>query len=201
MFKKILHSIFSHPWAYNQLQNFFGANKRKRAVQHQLRTMPQDAWILDLGGGTGLYRDIWPKDCRYICLDNDLIKLKGFSQNGTSDYLLLADATRVPIKNNSIDIILCNSMSHHLPQEVLEGLLKESGRILKDAGQLFFLDAVLRRESLLNRFLWSLDRGEYPHTQQTLSSLIKRCFIINYLENFSHFYDFVLFVCTKTGTK
>ena len=152
---------------------------------------------MDLGGGTGFYRDLWPKDCRYICLDIDLIKLKGLVPTGQNDFMVLADAGKIPIKDNSIDIIFCNSMSHHITEDLLGRLLSESARILKNDGKLLFLDAILQQSSLLNRFLWKLDRGEYPHTKEILISLINRHFIVKHFEEFSHFYDFNFFVCNK----
>lgn len=198
MFKRILHHIFSFPLAYNLAQIIFGGSyQRKKVIQNQHLSLQNDCCVLDLGGGTGLYRDLWPKDCRYICLDNDLTKLNGVIKAGPSDFMLLADVKSIPIKDNSVDIIFCNSVSHHISDEILESLLSESTRVLKDSGKLLFLDAVLRQESFLNRFLWSLDRGEYPHTQGILTQAIERHFIIDHLEKFSHAYDFVFYVCSR----
>src|ERR1019366_6158614 len=113
--------------------------------------------------------------------------------------MLLADVKRIPIKNNSVDVVICNSMSHHIPKEDVGIMLAEIARILKNSGKLFFLDAVLRQESFLNRFFWSLDRGEHPHTKPSLNSLIKQHFVIDHSEEFSHLYDFVFFVCAKSN--
>ena len=63
MLRNIIHKIVSDPWVYNLVQIFFGSHKRKKVVQDQHLILEQDPCILDLGGGTGFYRDLWPKDC------------------------------------------------------------------------------------------------------------------------------------------
>src|SRR3989338_2538742 len=117
MLIRFLHSIVSVPLVYNAVQVFFGANKKKKIVLDQNLNLGKDSYILDLGGGTALYRDLWPSNCRYICLDNDLVKLdKDLNQN-LNDFKLLADASKIPIRDNCIDIVFCNSMSHHIPDQ------------------------------------------------------------------------------------
>lgn len=197
MFKKFLHFIVSFPLVYDLVQLFFGAHQRKKVVQNQGLSFSNDPCVLDLGGGTGLYRELWPRDCRYICLDNDLVKLNGVKKTGPNDFLLLADVKKLPFKRNSMDIIFCNSIAHHLSDDVLEDLLAGSRGLLKNSGKFLFLDPVLRKESLFNRCLMGLDRGEYPRTQEVLSSRIKKHFNINHFEKFSYIADFVFYVCSK----
>ena len=195
--RRLLHFIFSFPFFYNQMQIFFGANKKKALVNKYYRFVDKDAIILDLGGGTGLYRDLWPEHYRYICLDNDTVKLKGLVHQHPLDFVLLADASRIPIKDQSIDVIFCSSFSHHVSEDVLDKVLGESARVLKVSGKLLFLDAILHRESFLNKFLWNIDRGGHPHTFEQLTSLVGRYFSIEVSNKFSIYYDYVFFVGTK----
>jgi ubiquinone/menaquinone biosynthesis C-methylase UbiE len=191
MITKILQAIFSVPFFYNQMQIFFGSNVKKGLVKKHYTFLSSQAVILDLGGGTGLYRDLWPKNYKYICLDNDTTKLNGFLKNHPGDTGLFADAARIPLKDKSVHVVFCSSMSHHLTQDVLMTVLAEGARVLHPDGKFMFLDAVLRQESPLNRFLWSLDRGEHPHTEDVLLSCFQKYFNVETFEKFSRYYDFI----------
>lgn len=194
MFLKLLHSIAAQPFVYNQIQIFFGSHKRKQVIKENLLELPDGLVVLDLGGGTGFYRDLLGRNIIYICLDNDLIKLNGMkAKKNLKDFPLLADASRIPLKDLSVDVIVCNSMSHHITEAVLENLLSESSRVLKTTGKFLFLDAVYRSESFLNRLLWKLDRGEHPHTKAKLMSMINNYFTVISFKEFYHFYDYVFF--------
>ena len=137
------------------------------------------------------------RNYKYFCLDNDTVKLNGFLKNHPQDTTLFADATRIPLKNSSVDVVFCSSLSHHIPEEVLIKLLAEGKRVLNPAGKFIFLDAIYRQESFLNRFLWSLDRGEYPHTEEILLSSLKQHFNIDTFEKFSRYYDYIFIVGSK----
>ena len=197
MITKILQVIFSVPFFYNQMQVFFGTNIKKKLVRRHYAFVTAPAVILDLGGGTGLYRDLWPKNYKYICLDNDSVKLNGLLKDHPQDIALLGDATQVPLRDNSVDVVFCSSLSHHIPEEVLIKLLAEGKRVLNPAGKFIFLDAIYRQESFLNRFLWSLDRGDNPHTQEILLSCFKQHFNIETFEKFSRYYDYIFIVGSK----
>ena len=87
MLKRFLHSVVSYPFVYDQVQVFFGARKRREAVLRYYPNVTKSSKILDLGGGTGFYRDLWPKHCLYICLDNDLVKLNGLINRCPHDFV------------------------------------------------------------------------------------------------------------------
>ena len=88
-------------------------------------------------------------------------------------------------------------MSHHIQEELLERVIQEMARVIKPGGLLVFIDAVWIPERRLNRFLWSLDRGEHPHTAQVLEKLIGKYSQIETFEKFSIYYDYVLFIARK----
>lgn len=197
--KKLLHFIFSSPFFYNQMQIFFGVNKKKALIRKHYSFDNERAAILDLGGGTGLYRDLWPVNYQYICLDSDPVKLKELIHQYPGVSVVLADAGRIPMKDQSIDVIFCSSFSHHIPENVLEMVFAESARVLKASGKIIFIDAILRQESLLNRFLWTLDRGDCPHTTEQLTFLAGKHFLISCFDKFSIYYDYIFFVGTKNA--
>ena len=187
------------PWMYNFMQICFGANRKKQILRQLLQFDQQFHIVLDIGGGTGLYQDFWPKNYQYICLDNDPIKLGGCK--GSDGYSLCADAGQLPFKTNSVDYVFCSSMSHHIPEDSLEKIISEMHRVIQPSGTLIFMDAVSIPESRLNRFLWRLDRGEYPHSYETLEKMIGKYFNINILKRFSIYYDYLLVIALKLAVR
>ena len=168
-----------------------------RCNHKHIQTLEKNALIVDIGGGTGLFYKLWPSSSRYICIDNDDVKLKGFLNKHSDGKVLWADATQLPIKSISVDVVLCTSMSHHVPLDMLDALVRESARVLKPAGKFIFLDAVLIQERWLNRLLWKFDRGMYPHTEQEISSVFQKHCCVIHQECFNIYYDYVLIVAEK----
>src|SRR5205809_252524 len=71
------------------------------------------ARVLDVGGGTGLYRSLIPSSVRYVCLDNDPAKLARLKEKDATAQALLSDASQMPLKPQSVDCALCIDVSHH----------------------------------------------------------------------------------------
>jgi len=197
MLKNILHKIMSLPVMYDLLQTVFGVNKKKRMLRQLLSLSAGRKIVLDIGGGTGIYKNLWPADFQYVCLDYDLQKLDGFRGKYPQGQGVCSDASKLGFKPQSVDYVFCSSMSHHIPHGLLEAMVAEMSRVLKPDGQLVFIDAVSIPESALNRFLWRLDRGEYPHSSQMLESLIEKYFKIKTVKTFSIYYDYILVLAGK----
>ena len=197
MIRKILQQIMSLPFMYNLLQTFFGVQRKKKIIRAYLSPNTASPAVLDVGGGTGLYQDIWPGKAKYICLDNDLVKLNGYVPHNGVGYKVCGDAVQLPFNTDTVDYVFSSSMSHHVPEQFLDKMLCDMARVLKPDGELVFIDAVSIPDSRLNRFLWSLDRGEYPHTRQSLEDIINKYFHIKHLKTFSIYYDYLLVVAKK----
>lgn len=197
--KNLLHKIMSLPVMYDAMQYFFGVNKKKKLLRNLIKFSEKPEIVLDIGGGTGIYKDIWPEKFHYICLDYDLQKLYGYTEKYPDGLKVCSDATRLCFKSNAVDYVFCSSMSHHIREDLLDSMLHEMQRVLRPGGSLIFIDAVSIPESRLNRFLWSLDRGEYPHTSEVLTQMIGKYFQIQKADKFSIYYDYVLFKAIKSG--
>lgn len=197
MLKHILQNMFSHPRLYDQMQIFFGFPQKCQILKKHVPALNDNNLIIDLGGGTGLFHQLWPSSMNYICLDNDWIKLKYFLKKYSQGKALFADASNIPIKTNSVDAVLCTSMSHHIPLEMLDLLVEESHRILKIHGKFIFLDAVLLPNNWFNQLLWKFDRGSYPHTKEDIYSVIKSKFDVRHQQCFNIIYDYTLVIGQK----
>ncbi len=199
VFLKILHDIVSHPLVYDSVQILAGVrfvhNRLYKQIEHL--NLKNKSIVFDIGGGTGISKDLWPDSSQYICLDNDIVKLKGYLNKYPSGVVLLGDATQIPARTNSADVVLCTLMSHHIPIDLLLKLFQESVRILKPEGRIFFIDAVWNPKRLAGRLLWSLDRGSYPHSAETLYKFISNhCQVIHW-ERFAIYHEYVLGIATK----
>jgi SAM-dependent methyltransferase len=153
--------------------------------------------VLDLGGGTGLLGSFWPPTCAYTCLDIDMLKLQGFLRKYPAGIALLSDATQVPLKSCSVDVVLCALVTHHIPDALLAQLISESARVLKDTGRLVLMDAVWEPARWVGRLLWNYDRGSYPRTSETLYATISSHYAITHWEYFAVYHKYVLCVAIK----
>src|SRR5258708_1511584 len=113
MIKRLLHAIVSRPAVYDAVQRFVGGALDK-PVQDRIDQIHAESTVLDLGGGNGALGDRLPPSCRYICLDPDIDKLRGFQARSPDGFALLANATKIPLREETVDAVVCKNVSHHL---------------------------------------------------------------------------------------
>lgn len=190
--KAIIHNIVAIPFIYNLVQNLLGERKAHALIRQEIAHVSCLNTVLDIGGGTGLSRQLLPPKTWYVCLDIDPQKLQGFRQQYPAESALIGDATQSGLCDNSFDAIVCVSVSHHLPYNQLAALFDECKRLLKPSGQLIFWDAVWDKRKWSGQALWSMDRGAYPHTDRELRDLIGARFNIGAWHNPSIWHNYVL---------
>jgi ubiquinone/menaquinone biosynthesis C-methylase UbiE len=188
-----LHYLVAKPWIYDRVQTLAGAEIVSRHLAATLRPYLRPGMrVVDVGGGTGLARSLFPLDSTYVCLDNDPTKLEGFLKKDPKGLAVLSGATRMPIKSASIDLVLCRFISHHLPDDLLPGLFRESARVLNDAGRLIFVDPLWTPTRPIARMMWRYDRGSFPRTEAALMTAISVDCQIESWERFAVFHQYAL---------
>ena len=193
----LLHKIASHPWIYDRIQ--IAAGQKRSFKRLAAFTAPMRAEIIvDVGGGTGAWRILWPSGIRYICLDNEMPKLRGFRSKVPSGLAVLSDASSMPIGTGSVDVVTCIAMVHHLPDAKFDQVLAEAQRVLKVDGRLILLDPVLNREFWTGRLLWRLDRGSNPRTAEDLRRKMQTRFKIEHWEKFAIYHEYALGIGVRT---
>ena len=199
MLARVLHKLVARPAIYDLAQTLAGSRLVQSRVAARAPTLLQNAIILDIGGGTGVFRHMWPGDerCRYICVDLDAQKLAGFRAKFPRDAAILADAARLPIADASADAAACTLVSHHLTDHDLDRVLSQAARALKPGGTFLFADAVWRPMRLPSRALWRLDRGAFPRTADALRSAIALHFKIAHWEEFAAWHRYVVCVARR----
>jgi ubiquinone/menaquinone biosynthesis C-methylase UbiE len=197
MLKALLHRIFSVPLIYDLLQTLVGARYIRSRLQKSLTGIVDGAIIVDVGGGTGLNRSLFGENIRYICLDNDPVKLQGVLQKMVDGHPLLGDAGNIAIQTNSVDMVICTSVTHHLPDELLSEFFREAMRILKPTGKFVVLDAVWSPKRWASRILWRYDRGSFPRPLETLRQELSRHGKLTHWDEFAVFHRYVIGIVNK----
>jgi ubiquinone/menaquinone biosynthesis C-methylase UbiE len=201
MLTAILHRLVAQPRIYDLVQSLVGASVVRRHLEAQIALLPSTRRVLDVGGGTGLLRELLPPDCAYTCLDQDPVKLEGLKRKYPNETVLLADATQIPLESGSVDVVFCSMVSHHIPDELLESLMSESLRVLTDEGRFIFIDAFWKPSRWTGRLLWKFDRGSHPRTEKVLRAALEKHGEIVHWEQFQILHAYVLGMAVKASSK
>lgn len=191
-----LHDLASRGFVYDCIQRVVGQKVNLSKISTYTKTM-RPCSIVDVGGGTGAARNLWPRGSCYICLDIEMPKLRLFRSKNPNGFAVLADATRMPIASGSVDVVLHMCFSHHLPDEMLDQTFSEALRVLRVGGRLILLDAVLKQERRIGRVLWKLDRGSYPHTAETLYEKLNANFRIIHWERYAIYHEYAFGIAER----
>ena len=126
---RLLHRLASNGQVYDWIQRLAGVSLVDRKLAAWVASS-DGANILDLGGGTGRVSALAPPGSRYICLDVEHPKLRRFLAGRSRGHALMADATRVPLADNTIQLVVCVFVAHHLRTSEFSALLCEARRVL-----------------------------------------------------------------------
>ena len=174
--------------AYDVVQRALGLGLVRERVTRLMARAPA-ALILDVGGGTGLYVPCLPSSARYVWLDLDPVKLAGFRARHGPRAAILADGSRLPLRDKSVDYVMCINVTHHLDDAQLERLFSEVARVTR--GRVALNDA-LRTTAWASRLLWMLDGGSHPRPRAALIAALERTHHIESVEDYSRFHQYVL---------
>jgi SAM-dependent methyltransferase len=98
---------------------------------------PQDATVLDIGCGSGRWTSIAAQRTEsgmVIGLDRSQGMLSALVVRPEPILPLLADGQRLPLRNDSVDVVLATWVLYHLPDKA--AALSEICRVLKPSGRL-----------------------------------------------------------------
>jgi len=193
----LLHKFVAIPAIYDFCQWLVGASVSQRVFREEFASLGPQGRVLDVGGGTGLMRPLLPADWKYCCLDPDPQKLEGFRSKFPYDESLEATAFEIPIPDCSFDLCIMIAVSHHLKDEELQVALKESKRVLRSGGRFVLMDAVWNPSNIRGKFLWSVDRGNYPKTASALETHLSTQFCIDRRRVWKVHHEYALYWCRK----
>jgi uncharacterized protein YbaR (Trm112 family) len=182
-----VRAIVGIPFIYDVVQRLAGAERVSRRIR-PLLAQTEGALVLDAGAGTGNYEALLPRSARYLWLDSDSNRLAGFRAKSSAPAIL-GDATRMPLRDGSVDWALAIGMSHHLSNGELSRMLDELRRVV--AHRLFFLEPVATSSSR-SRLLWRYDLGRHPRSADVLRNQLAMRFQILSDEEFTVLHRYLL---------
>ena len=143
--------------------------------------------ILDAGSGTGIYFDGIKKYCRkYVGTDTSEKMLRVLkSRLRASDSVRVENISRIRENDHSFDVVLCNSVIHHLSPQELKGFIAECRRILRPGGLLLLTTTTKRQNRQSWWWKWLI-----PRTVRRVSDRMhmKRIDDKNFLKLFKNFH-------------
>ena len=108
------------------------------AIRKQLVINKNDV-VLDIGGGTGFILQNIYKDA-FVTINMDASKNMLQQLKNKKIFKIQGDGTFIPLKNESISIVLLINVLHHIHEKNHKLLIHEISRILKNNGTFFMLD-------------------------------------------------------------
>jgi len=187
--------IVAQPRIYDAVQRAFGLEVTRRRLI-PLLALASGGRVLDVGGGTGLFRPVVPASARYFVLDIDPLKLHGFATAYPKDQGILCDATHLSLRDKSIDVVMCVAVAHHLTDPQLAAMVDELARVVKRG--LIFLDPLDRPRSLVSYLLWRYDRGAYPRSVEALRAALEARFTCEHAERYVIYHEYLLWLGRPT---
>lgn len=178
------------------MQFLAGQRVALNRVTEQIEALGHPAVIVEIGGGTGAFRQCCPRSA-YICLDSDPAKLRGYRTKFPDGLCILGDGAQVPVADKSLDLVMCIAVLHHIPSEFLPSLMREVDRVLKPDGRLLVLDPVWKPTRLPGRLLWRYDRGSFPRTATALETMVAESMQVERADRFRFLHEYLLCVARK----
>jgi SAM-dependent methyltransferase len=184
---RVAHRGASHPAVYDAIQRTVGTPRTRELLRQHLAGADGKT-VLDVGAGTGRFRDALPVGAKYVWLDNDAQKLAGFKAKRPEDETILADATAIPLGDKSVDYALCVAVAHHLPADAFPRLVSELARVVRE--RVLFVDA-LGEQAAIVKLLWGFDRGTYPRSADELLSALGEAFEVDEVERYAKLHRYL----------
>lgn len=160
---------------YNRINNpFIVVKERKLSILIAKQVPEGGKYFLEIGCGEGsnhfFLREFLPK-IKFVGIDFSLKKILFWKNFFTNANGICCDAINIPLKEHSVDVILCRDLLHHIAWGK-DNVLSEAVRVLKPNGVILILESNGR--SLLSRiFQWIVpaERGMIDSTSENLLSL------------------------------
>lgn len=128
-----MSTIFETLEKFEQPSTLLWRGIELKLVKEKLqKIITNDMVILDLGCGEGIVAGAVFDRNVDIGLDNELEMVEKAKLSGVYKKVILGSATKMPIKDKSIDLIFSNSVVEHI--EDIDSVLSEIKRVLKKDG-------------------------------------------------------------------
>jgi SAM-dependent methyltransferase len=151
--------VMEHTLAYRVWQAPFAERKLAPLFAHN--DLSRTRRVLDVGCGPGTNTHHFA-GADYLGIDFNPAYIESARRRHGREFLV-ADVTKYQVADDErFDLILANSLFHHIDTANTRRILAHLATLLSDDGHVHILDLVLPREPSVSRFLARADRGDYP---------------------------------------
>ena len=169
-----LHArILEHTLAYRAWQAPFAERKLLPFLTHNdVRCARR---VLDVGCGPGTNTHHFA-GADYLGIDFNPSYVESARRRHGREFIV-ADITRFQVPpDQRFDLILANSLLHHIDDASTRRILTHLATLLTDDGHVHILDLVLPTRPSVSRFLARADRGDYPRPLEQWHAIFTTAF-------------------------
>lgn len=158
----IVERVSDHPVLFiffrSLLENDF---KAIRALIRRDLDLGSGVRTVDIGCGPGAFSDLFARgDYTGVDLNARYIEWAQRHKRGT---FVAADAQQTGLPDGQFDQVLIFGMLHHLPDEVVRGVLRECRRLLAPGGHVLAIEDIpaVSRLNLIGHLIHNVENGEH----------------------------------------
>jgi SAM-dependent methyltransferase len=169
-----LHArLMEFTFAYRLWQAPFA--ERKLAPLWAHNDVPRARRVLDVGCGPGTNTHHFAS-ADYLGLDFNPAYIESARKRHGREFVV-ADVTKYEVaRDQRFDLILANSLFHHIDTANTRRILAHLATLLSDDGYVHIFDLVLPPEPSVARFVARMDRGDYPRPLEEWRTIFTEAF-------------------------
>lgn len=170
---KFYSKLLEYPIVYRAWMAPF-AEKKLRPL-HASTDVRRARRVLDVGCGPGTNTPHF-RDADYLGIDYNPSYIESARRRYQREYVV-ADVTKFEVPaDERFDLILANSLFHHLETDDTRRILRHLATLLADDGFVHVVDLVIPPRRSIPRFLARADRGDYPRPIEAWREIFESAF-------------------------
>jgi ubiquinone/menaquinone biosynthesis C-methylase UbiE len=187
--QRLASALVSRPLVYDLVQNLAGQARVADRLREVVHRLPHER-VADIGsaeGGFALRLGVDP-----VFLDLDPRALGALRRKAPGARAVAADASRLPLPDGRLDMVLCVAVFHHLDDATLAAAVPELARVC--SGRLLLLEPLRNDRRRISRWLWRYDRGRHPRTRDDLVASLATHFRVEEQIAFAVYHEYLICV-------
>ena len=178
--QRLVHQLSRVPLVFDILRWMLegGHHTQKSILKKEL--FPLSGKILDLGCGTGILANLFPKDL-YVGIDENSDYISEAKKKNPFHEFQVMKGQNLTWEENTFQIVLVSGVLHHLNDQEAKVILKEISRVLdKNSGYLFLWEDIPIRKSfnLIGKLVQYYDEGKFIREESEYRFLLADLFKI-----------------------